>query len=78
LPGGIDHRCKGRVQPKAEIGRPGGPLSKDIPGAIGEPPAAARAAAIDAQIEIGPEFPSTHALLPPESSPNWFNAQKFE
>src|SRR5205085_684454 len=37
LPGGIDHRCKGRVQPKAEIGRSGGPLSKDIPGAIGEP-----------------------------------------
>src|SRR5437868_3980090 len=76
LPGGIDHRCKGRVQSKAEIGRSGGPLSKDIPGAIGEPRAAARAAAIDAQIEIGPEFTSAHALLLPESSPNWLNTRE--
>src|SRR5437660_1578719 len=55
LPGGIDHRCKGRVQPKAEIGRSGGPLAENMPGPVDEPRAAARTAAIDAEKQIGPE-----------------------
>src|SRR5437763_5763672 len=76
LPGGIDHRCKGRVQPKAEIGRSGGPLAENMPGPVGEPRAAARTAAIDAKKQIGPQFTSAHALLLPESSPNWLNTRE--
>jgi hypothetical protein len=78
LPGSVDDRCKCRVQPKADIGGSGGPLAEDMPGAICEPGAAARAAAIDPEKQIGTPVGPLHALLPPESSPNWLNAPKFE
>ena len=78
LPRRVEHSGESGVQTEADIGRPAGSFAENPARAIGEPGAALRPAAIDAEKEIGNRFASGHALLLPESSPNWLNTPKFE
>src|SRR5262249_1514727 len=78
LPSGPQHLGEAVVESEADIRRAGGPLAEDMSGAVGKPCAAPGAAAIDAEKQIGTPICPLHALLLPESSPNWLNAREQE